>query len=330
MPRQQHRRVPNDEIIDSDSDLDRSLYQPLTDGERFLVSDSDRWSGRRASIIVAVIVFGIVALASVMWSGIPDHHRTSFYACRKTHLYPSELACPSTTECRKRRPYLPTNTEFHRVDVGWDFPLLGYHNSHRVGEMPDNKIRHFFKVAPRVIKTFLFIEDHLETSVSAHLRDVHQVRENLPKDIRIPIAHLCCLTKKEMQQTKPAVERWTAQRKTNFSLHLDFTHVECWQESDSNVENSLVGGPDTQKHLWDLNLDLNRFLVVSNVPVYVRRTEQMKFRIPLVGFYTRSGKSIRPLLQGIADSVQDVNRLFELNIHITKNPTVAYGKEMAS
>lgn len=328
MPRQQHRRVPNDDIIDSDSDLDRSLYQPLTDGERFLGADGDTSSGTRTAVIVAVIVAGIVAIASVWWSGIPDHHRSSFYACRKTHLYPSELACPSTTECRRRRPYLPKNTDFHRVDVGWDYPLLGYHNAHRVGEMTDNKIRHLFNVAPRVIKTFLFIEDHLESSVSAHLRDVHQVREKLPRDIRVPIAHLCCLTKSEMLKTKPAVEEWTMNRK-NFSLHLDFTHVECWQETDSNVENSLVGGPDTQKHLYDLNLELARKLVVSGVPIYVRRTEQMKFRIPLVGFYTRSkSKSIRPLLRGIADSVQDVNRLFQLNMHITKEPTVAYGKEM--
>ena len=51
-----------DEMNENDCDPDRSLHKPLTGGERFPRADVDRWSGRCASIIVAVIVCGIVAI----------------------------------------------------------------------------------------------------------------------------------------------------------------------------------------------------------------------------------------------------------------------------
>lgn len=330
MPRK-GRSKRQQEPVDSDSDLDRSLYQPLA-GEGNSIDEgpidgAGTWASRGACIIVVVLFAGVAAIASVTWGIIPDHHRTNVYACRKTHLYPSRLACPTTSECRHRRPFLSKKTQFHRVDVGWNFPLLGIHNVHRVEAMEDEKVAKLFRLPPRVVRTFLYIEDRLENSVSTRLRDIHQVREKLPKDIRVPISHLCCLTKEEMMRTGPAVKAWTESR--NFSTHLDFTHVECWQESSFNVENSLIADLTSQRHLLELNHELSQWLVRANVPVIVRRVEQLKFRIPLVGFYTRYSKnSIRPMLRSIADSVADVNRAFELNMQIERDPTVAYGNEM--
>lgn len=329
MPRK-GRSKRQQEPVDSDSDLDRSLYQPLAGEGGAGGGQSDgavSWAGRGACIIVVVIFAGVAAIASVTWGIIPDHHRTNVYACRKTHLYPSRLACPDSSECRRRRPFLSKDTRFHRVDVGWNYPLLGIHNAHQVEAMKDSEVARLFNLPPRVVRTFLYIEDRLENSVSTRLRDIHQVREKLPRDIRVPIAHLCCLTKEEMEKTGPAVKAWTESR--NFSTHLDFTHVECWQESPYNVENSLIADLTTRKHLFQLNHELSQWLVRGNVPVIVRREEQLRFRIPLVGFYTRNSKnSIRPMLRSIADSVADVNRAFELNMQINKDPSVAYGDEM--
>lgn len=327
MPRKQ--RVPRaPEPVDSDSDLDRSLYQPLTEpGEGGVNGSSLTWAGKRACVIVAVIVTGIIAAAVVTWQVTPVHNRANVYACRQTYLWPSELGCPATSECRSRRPELSNTTDFHRADIGWDYPLLGYHNAHRVEAMSQEDVWDIFRLPARIVTTYLFLEDRLERSVSVHLRDKHQVREKLPKDIFVPIAHICCLTKEELSRVKPAVHKWTSGR--NFSTHLDFTHVECWQESETNVENSLVADLTSQKHLHKLNKELTTQLLRHNVPIIIRRPEQMKYRIPLVGFYTRHAvTSIRPMLAPIAAAIDDVNRAFELNMQITDKPTVAYGKEM--
>eukprot|EP00171_Calliarthron_tuberculosum_P015529 IDg15529t1 len=167
--------------MDSDSDLDRSVYQPLADGEGYVATASQpRW---RSSVAAVVFVLGIATSATVVWNVMPESVRTRQYTCKRTHLYPSTRGCPSMAICRTKRPDLPVNAKMHRADVGWRFPLM---------QSPDGTNKTIAPGLPvRVTNTFTRLENRLKREVSTRARTAHA---RVQRDITVPLAHFCCLT----------------------------------------------------------------------------------------------------------------------------------------
>lgn len=301
------------EDMDYDSDLDQSVYQPLAEGEGYVSTQSKpKW----CSIMVAVaFVLGIATTASIAWIEMPESVRAQKHTCKRTEIYPSTSGCPPAAACRRSRLGLQPSARLSRAEVGWRFALPAENEAEVVDGMPH-----------RIHQAFMKLEDRLQRDVSALAHDAHVVHTHEQREITVPLAHFCCLSDAELPHLRAAVNSWVTRR--TFDVRLELTHAECWRERHDAVRNALVGDNTSQLHLQRLNEALTAAVHDAGVRIHVSHAEQMKFHVPLTGFHSAGNSSIEPLLDGISRSIDDINRNIDLNLHITKKPSVWDASEL--
>lgn len=227
-------------------------------------------------------------------------------------------------ECFAMRRGLANHTQLHRIDVGWRFALHGIHDVATVDAQYN--LNSLVGLPTRVVRVFIGLEDRLEHAISIRTRDTHNVRERLRRDISLPLAHLCCLTATELVRTRVAVDNWVKQVK--FKLPLELTHVSCWREQHDAVRNGIIVDNTSQLRLLRLNHALTTAVVAAGVPIFIDRSQQMRFHIPLIAFYTKNNNSIEPLLDDMSRGITDINRNIDINLHIDTAPHVWEADEL--
>ena len=269
---------------------------------------------RRTRLILALPLLAL-GIALLLWHG-NTHGESMTYnmlleQCPQTEVYPSKFGCPiSSSGCARYRSDVDSTVELYRYTVSWNFGDVGIlHDPSARARVFDSALKaHFPMLSADSARRFLQAEDELEAFTSA----IPQLEAKLQRAIQVDLMYGCCLTDREVEQARVAVEEW-AVRNSKLSIPVRFNKLQCMQVRNNSISNIIVADKESQNTLLRINRQLAQALTEAGVPVVIERSSQLPFHTALVRFQTLNNQPITPYIHTIAHSNQKVGRALSLS-----------------
>lgn len=297
-----------------DSDSDYCLSDNDQQHSRRSLLHSRRWKRmegygvrrRRYYALCGVVSFVLLVclLSAVGWyrmmAGIP--------ICARTKFYPYKTGCPTSGRCEKLRPNVTKGTEFLRVAVGWRVgALYGLHDHERVFMQAAERLRKRLPgVEPDVIRNYVQLEDELE------MNGPKGIESRLQQYFQFELPGICCVTRSEMWQLRQAVKKFAFVHNTTFPVA--FNEPKCYHERVNSVNNVILADRKTSDVLGRMYQQLIDGLMATDIPMVVKREEQLPFHINVLEFHGKRRKSIAMHLRELAQLLRKKTENEDVNI----------------